>query len=95
MKNGHLWVILIESQMSELEKQLDELAEILRTGPRIAVLTGAGISAESGIPTFRGKDGLWRQFRAEELLVGEDGNMSQMVREAVDVYISKRRRSRR
>jgi len=67
LKNRHLWVILIESQMSELEKQLDELIEILRAGPRIAVLTGAGISAESGIPTFRGKDGLWRQFRAEEL----------------------------
>jgi len=53
--------------MSELERQIGELVEILRTGPRIAVLTGAGISAESGIPTFRGKDGLWREFRAEEL----------------------------
>jgi NAD-dependent protein deacetylase/lipoamidase len=53
--------------MTETEKRLDELIGILRTGPRIAVLTGSGISAESGIPTFRGKDGLWRQFRAEEL----------------------------
>ncbi|MCK4352341.1 NAD-dependent deacylase [candidate division WOR-3 bacterium] len=33
----------------------------------LAVLTGAGISAESGIPTFRGKDGLWKNYRAEEL----------------------------
>lgn len=33
----------------------------------VAVLTGAGISAESNVPTFRGKDGLWRQYRAEEL----------------------------
>jgi len=33
----------------------------------IAVLTGAGISADSGVPTFRGKDGLWRNFRAEDL----------------------------
>lgn len=33
----------------------------------VAVLTGAGISAESGIPTFRGEDGLWRRYRAEEL----------------------------
>lgn len=31
------------------------------------VLTGAGISAESGVPTFRGSDGLWRNFRAEDL----------------------------
>ena len=28
--------------------------------PTITVLTGAGISAESGVPTFRGKDGLWK-----------------------------------
>ena len=33
----------------------------------VAVLTGAGISAESGVPTFRGEDGLWRQYRAEDL----------------------------
>ncbi|MCC6140587.1 MAG: NAD-dependent deacylase [Nitrospira sp.] len=33
----------------------------------IAVLTGAGISADSGVPTFRGADGLWRNFRAEDL----------------------------
>jgi NAD-dependent deacetylase len=33
----------------------------------VAVLTGAGISAESGVPTFRGEDGLWRTYRAENL----------------------------
>jgi NAD-dependent deacetylase len=33
----------------------------------ITVLTGAGISADSGVPTFRGEDGLWRNFRAEDL----------------------------
>jgi NAD-dependent deacetylase len=37
----------------------------------IAVLTGAGISAESGIPTFRGAGGLWRTFRAEDLATPE------------------------
>ncbi|MEE8391267.1 MAG: NAD-dependent deacylase [Anaerolineae bacterium] len=35
-------------------------------GP-VVVLTGAGVSAESGIPTFRGKGGLWRNFRPQEL----------------------------
>lgn len=33
----------------------------------VAVLTGAGISAESGVPTFRGEGGLWRRHRAEDL----------------------------
>ena len=39
----------------------------LRAAKSVVVITGAGISAESGIPTFRGSDGLWRQYRAEEL----------------------------
>jgi len=34
---------------------------------RVFVLTGAGISAESGIPTFRGAGGLWRNYRIEEV----------------------------
>lgn len=33
----------------------------------VVALTGAGASAESGVPTFRGEDGLWRRFRAEDL----------------------------
>lgn len=37
----------------------------------LTVLSGAGISAESGIPTFRGKEGLWKKYRAEELATPE------------------------
>ena len=33
----------------------------------VTVLTGAGVSAESGVPTFRGTDGLWSKFKPEEL----------------------------
>ncbi len=37
----------------------------------LVVLTGAGISADSGIPTFRGPDGLWRRYKPEELATPE------------------------
>ena len=46
---------------------IEEARALLRDARDIAVLTGAGISAESGIPTFRGEDGLWRRFRVEDL----------------------------
>jgi NAD-dependent deacetylase len=45
----------------------DQLRQRLKTGNRIAVLTGAGISAESGVPTFRSPGGLWTKFKPEEL----------------------------
>jgi len=43
----------------------------MKLARRAAALTGAGVSAESGVPTFRGKDGLWRSFRAEDLATPE------------------------
>jgi NAD-dependent deacetylase len=46
---------------------LEHARKLLREATNIAVLTGAGISAESGVPTFRGAGGLWKQFRAEDL----------------------------
>ncbi|MEN8807393.1 MAG: NAD-dependent deacylase [Desulfobacterales bacterium] len=39
-----------------------DVAELLLTLKNCVVLTGAGISAESGIPTFRSKDGLWERY---------------------------------
>jgi NAD-dependent deacetylase len=39
----------------------------LASARKVVVLTGAGVSAESGVPTFRGEDGLWKKFRPEEL----------------------------
>jgi len=43
----------------------------LKQARSVAVLTGAGVSAESGIPTFRGNQGLWRQYRPEDLATAE------------------------
>jgi NAD-dependent deacetylase len=43
------------------------LVERLRNARRVTVVTGAGVSAASGVPTFRGPGGLWRNYRAEDL----------------------------
>lgn len=46
--------------------------DALRQAQRVAVLTGAGMSAESGVPTFRdAQTGLWANFKAEELATEE------------------------
>lgn len=45
----------------------DDLRERLAAARSVCVLTGSGISAESGLPTFRGTGGLWRTHRVEQL----------------------------
>jgi NAD-dependent deacetylase len=48
--------------------QIDKsLIDTLRKVDSIVFFTGAGISSESGIPTFRGKDGIWNKIKPEEL----------------------------
>jgi NAD-dependent deacetylase len=44
-----------------------QFIEKLQTAKKVAVLTGAGFSAESGVPTFRGEEGLWKKYRPEDL----------------------------
>jgi len=51
----------------DIQSNLDAVCDILLAANSVCSLTGAGISAESGIPTFRGKDGLWKTYRAEQL----------------------------
>jgi len=50
-----------------MKAALERAKEALAAARSVAVLTGAGVSAESGVPTFRGPEGLWRNFRPEEL----------------------------
>lgn len=50
---------------------IDTTADAIRRASRVTVLTGAGVSAASGIPTFRGADGLWSKVRAETLATPE------------------------
>lgn len=55
-----------------LQKEIEEvLLRIPKPVRRVGVLTGAGISHESGIPTFRGNDGLWKKYKPEELATPE------------------------
>lgn len=55
--------------MSDLD--LSQPREWIAQAAGIAILTGAGISAESGVPTFRGAGGLWNDYRAEDLATPE------------------------
>lgn len=48
-----------------------EARRLLAEAGSVIVLTGAGISADSGVPTFRGSGGLWRSHRAEDLATPE------------------------
>ncbi len=50
---------------------INELVKVIKNCRKCVVLTGAGISAESGVPTFRGKEGLWGKFKPEELATME------------------------
>jgi NAD-dependent deacetylase len=49
------------------EANLERAADLLRTAERVTVLTGAGVSAESGVPTFRDAGGLWEGHRIEDV----------------------------
>lgn len=54
-----------------MSRKMIEAATVLARAKRVFALTGAGVSAESGVPTFRGDQGLWRQYRPEELATPE------------------------
>jgi len=53
------------------ETELEQAAAILRSARRVVVMTGAGVSAESGVPTFRASDGLWEGHPIEEVATPE------------------------
>ncbi len=54
--------------------ELKSARRVVAEARRVVVLTGAGISAESGVPTFRGDGGLWRNYRPEDLATIEAFN---------------------
>ncbi|XP_060705945.1 NAD-dependent protein deacylase sirtuin-5, mitochondrial [Hemiscyllium ocellatum] len=63
-------------QMTQIEasrpsSDLAEFREVFAKAKHITILTGAGASAESGVPTFRGKGGFWRKWQAQDLATPE------------------------
>ena len=54
-----------------MTSELARACALLAHAERVVVFTGAGVSAESGVPTFRGPGGLWKTFRPEQLATPE------------------------
>src|SRR5271167_3741732 len=54
-----------------MSSSVEAARDRVRAAKSIAVLTGAGVSAESGIPTFRSNGGFWQQYRFEDLATPE------------------------
>ena len=55
----------------DLEASLNRAADLLRRAQHVVVLTGAGVSAESGVATFRGAGGLWEGHAIEDVATPE------------------------
>src|SRR5258705_11075330 len=58
---------IVRNDLFRVDQRLPALAARLRAARRVTVMTGAGVSAASGVPTFRGPGGLWRTYRPEDL----------------------------
>uniref|UniRef100_A0A8C2U376 NAD-dependent protein deacylase sirtuin-5, mitochondrial n=1 Tax=Coturnix japonica TaxID=93934 RepID=A0A8C2U376_COTJA len=54
-------------EMARPSSNMADFREVFAKAKHIAIITGAGVSAESGVPTFRGAGGLWRKWQAQEL----------------------------
>ncbi|XP_041040336.1 NAD-dependent protein deacylase sirtuin-5, mitochondrial [Carcharodon carcharias] len=58
-------------EMNRQSSDLAEFREVFAKAKHITILTGAGASAESGVPTFRGTGGFWRKWQAQDLATPE------------------------
>ena len=54
---------------NDIENKVEQIAELIINAQRTIVFTGAGISTESGIPDFRGKDGIWTKVDPEDFTI--------------------------
>ena len=56
-------------RMESIDQRIEQVAELVSTSERIIVFTGAGVSTESGIPDFRGPDGIWSKYDPEDFSI--------------------------
>ncbi|HSI05230.1 MAG TPA: Sir2 family NAD-dependent protein deacetylase, partial [Myxococcota bacterium] len=57
--------------MTDIDQVAKDMAERMEGGGKLTILTGAGVSAESGIPTFRDMGGLWGSHDIMEVATPE------------------------
>lgn len=57
----------MDNQSPTLEEKMQDFRQCLKNSKRVMALLGAGFSAASGLPTFRGAGGLWRTYEAMSL----------------------------
>ena len=55
--------------MTDLTHQVEEVANLIADAERVLIFTGAGVSTESGIPDFRGTDGIWQKYNPEDFTI--------------------------
>lgn len=55
--------------MNLIERQIEQVASLVSEAKKIIVFTGAGVSTESGIPDFRGPDGLWSRYDPDDFTI--------------------------
>jgi len=55
--------------MDKLKAQIEEVADLIKQSEKVLVFTGAGVSTESGIPDFRGADGIWNKYDPDDFTI--------------------------
>ena len=56
-------------KMKAQKAQIEEVADLIRSSEKVLIVTGAGVSTESGIPDFRGADGIWNKYDPEDFTI--------------------------